>query len=314
MKEPLITDAEIRHSNVLTNARFEYSELQLDLFFFILSRLKRDQKSLVYELDIKELSFMTGKKYDFQYLWEATDEMMSKVFWIKTAKDPEQLVMFQRIKFLTGTGIIEFKLTEDILSHLFDLKNNFTSYAISAALRLKSKYAKRLYPLCSQWKNLGQTKKCSIQDFKDIMGVPTGKLEAFKDFRVNVLEVARKQINETTELHIEFELEKRGKNYKNIIVKITPQASAALPPIDLDNHTPTILGIPPQQYENCVIALEDFRIKGKFRQAILASADHIRYTNRFKNDLKTGKIKATKNPGGLLLVLLELVKAKPQPA
>ena len=42
MNQPLMTELEIRQSNALANARFEYSELQLDLFFFMLSRLRKN--------------------------------------------------------------------------------------------------------------------------------------------------------------------------------------------------------------------------------------------------------------------------------
>ena len=72
MNQAPISDLEVRQSNALTNARFEYSELQLDLFFFMLSKLRKSQESLVYELNIKELSLLTAKKYDFPYLWQAT--------------------------------------------------------------------------------------------------------------------------------------------------------------------------------------------------------------------------------------------------
>ena len=55
-------ELEIRQHNALTNARYEYTELQLDLFFFIISKLRKDEKDTIYQLDIKELSSLTGKR------------------------------------------------------------------------------------------------------------------------------------------------------------------------------------------------------------------------------------------------------------
>ena len=313
MNQPLIPDLEIRHSNVLTNARLEYTELQLNLFFFILSKLGKNREKLVYELDIKEMSMLTGIKYDLRIMWEATDGMLLKSFWIKTAKDPEQLVMFQRIKYLTGTGIIEFELTRHILPHLFDLKEKFTSYGLAAALRLSSKYAKRIYPLCSQWKNLGQTKKQDIQEFKEMLGIPADTLKAFKDFRVNVLDLSVKQINELTEFHIDYKLEKRGKNYKNIVFTITSQALST-PIIDLD-ATPSILpGVQQHQYENAVKILDEIRMAAKPRQIILNDPEHVMGTNRFYYGMKLGTIKAKSNAAGLLLSHLGLFESRQKPA
>ena len=59
------------------------------------------------------------------------------------------------------------------------------------------------------------------------------------------------------------------------------------------------------QYENAVRILDELRItNAKHRQTILASTAHIAEVNRYSHDLKTGKVQANKNPGGLLGVLL----------
>ena len=117
-------------------------------------------------LNIKDLSLLTGKKYNAAYLHKATSDMGSRVFEVQTETRYRQLWMFQRVDYLLGQGIIEIKLTEDITPYLFDLKENFTSYELASALRLTSKYAKRIYQYCSQWKDQGETKKYDIQDFK----------------------------------------------------------------------------------------------------------------------------------------------------
>ena len=321
MNQALTSDLEVRQSNALTNARFEYTELQLDLFFFMLSKLRKNQDSLVYQLNIKELSTLTGKKYDFPYLWQATEGMMSRVFSIPTGKYPEQLSMFQRIKYLTGTGIIEFELTRHILPHLFHLKDNFSSFGLSAALRLTSKYAKRIYPLCSQWKDLGKTKRYSIRELKvmlnllDDKDLDKEKLKSFKDLRVNVLDRSIKQINEHTELHVDYTLEKVGRTYEYITFTVKPQALTTPIPVDFVVTTPTLPGVQQSHYDNAARILDELRITdAKHRQTILSSATHVAEVNRYNHDLKTGKVKASRNPGGLLLVRLGLVAAKvPKP-
>ena len=164
-------ELEIRQHNALTNARYEYSELQLDLFFFIISKLRKGDKDTVYQLDITELSSLTGKRYNGAYLHKATADMGARMLEVEDANEYQQIWMFQRIRYLKGQGIIEFDLTRHVLPFLFDLKNNFTSYELAAALRLTSKYAKRVYQLCSQWKDIGETKKYDLQDFKRMLGL-----------------------------------------------------------------------------------------------------------------------------------------------
>jgi plasmid replication initiation protein len=315
MKQSLSSDLEVRQSNVLTNARSEYSELQLDLFFFILSKLRKTQDSLVYQLNIKELSSLTGNQYHLPHLMEATEGMIGRVFTAKTERGPGQFAMLQSAVYITGTRIIEIELTRLVLPHLFDLKDNFTSYALAAALRLTSKYGKRIYQLCSQWKDVGETKKYDLQDLKKMLGLidekGNEKLKEFTDFRKTVLDVAVKQINEHTELHVSYKLGKVGRSYQNITFTVKPQALAQTIPFDLVATAQDVPGVQQSHFDNAARILDELRITDpKHRATILASAAHVAEVNRYNHDLKTGKVKATRNPGGLLLVRLGLVAPK----
>jgi len=310
---------EIRQHNVLTNARYDYTEMQQDLMFFLISKLNPDNKDS-YSLSIVELSKLTGKKYNAAYLHKATADMGSRVLEVLTENSYEQIWMFQRVKYHLGQGIIEFDLTKHILPYLFDLKNNFTSYELAAALRLTSKYAKRIYPLCSQWKDLGETKKYDLQDFKKMLGLLDSKgnekMKQITELRTNVLDVAVKQINEHTELHISYKLEKVGRSFKNITFTIKPQALAEPIPFDLVAAAEPLPGVQQSHLDNAARILDELRITdAKHRQTILSSAAHVAEVNRYNHDLKTGKVKASRNPGGLLLVKLGLVAPKaPKPA
>jgi plasmid replication initiation protein len=307
-------EIEIRQHNALTNARYDYTELQQDLMFFIISKLRPDNKDS-YSLNIMELSKLTGKRYNATYLHKATADMGSRVLEVLNEKSYKQIWMFQQVEYHLGKGIIEFDLTKHILPYLFDLKDNFTSYELAAALRLTSKYAKRIYPFCSQWKDLGETKKYDLQDFKKMLGLIDDKghekMKQLIDLRTNVLDVAVKQINEHTELHVSYKLEKVGRSFKNIIFTVKPQALAEPIPFDLVATAQAVPGVQQSHYDNAARVLDELRITdAKHRQTILTSAAHVAEVNRYNHDLKTGKVKAARNAGGLLLVRLGLVVSK----
>jgi plasmid replication initiation protein len=131
------------------------------------------------------------------------------------------------------------------------------------------------------------------------------------DFRESVLDVAVKQINEHTELHISYKLEKRVRTYKNIVFTVKSQALAETIPFDLVATVQDVPGVQQSHLDNAARILDELRITdAKHRQTILASATHVAEVNRYNHDLKTGKVKASRNPGGLLLVRLGLVAAK----
>lgn len=306
-------ELEIRQHNALTNARYDYTELQQDLLFFIISKLRKGDTDTIYQLDIMELSSLTGKRYNGAYLQKATADMGSRMLEVEDASEYQQLWMFQRIRYLKGQGIIEFDLTRHVLPFLFDLKNNFTSYELAAALRLTSKYAKRIYPICSQWKDKGETKKYDIEDFKKRLGLlddkGNDKVARISDLKSKVLDIAVKQINEHTELHISYTLEKKGKAFKNITFTVKPQALAETIPFDLVPTSTAPAGMQQHQVENAGRLLTQLSITTPALVAIiLASPAHVAACNKFAHDLKTGKHAKAHSLSGLLLTILGLKK------
>ncbi len=59
---------EVRQHNAITNARYEYSEMQLDIFLYLLAKLRKDKTDGVYEVSVGEMAKLTGKKYNYQQL------------------------------------------------------------------------------------------------------------------------------------------------------------------------------------------------------------------------------------------------------
>ncbi len=308
------TELEIRQHNALTNARYDYTELQLDVLFFLISKLRKEQTALIYELSIKDLSALTGKQYHYPYLRKATADMGSRVFEVETPRGHQQLWMFQHVLYITGQGIIEIKLSEAVLPFLFGLKDNFTSYGLAAALRLGSKYAKRIYQLCSQWKDLGETKKYDLQDLKKVLGLldekGNEKMKQVGELRSYVLDPAVKQINEHTELHISYTLEKKGRAFKNIVFTVKPQALAETIPFELMPGAAAPAGLAQHQVDNAGRLLAQLGIiTPALITQILTSAAHVAACNKFAHDLKTGKHAKAHSLSGLLLTILGLKKA-----
>jgi plasmid replication initiation protein len=239
--------------------------------------------------------------------------MGSRMFEVETPERHMQLWMFRSVEYVKGTRIIEVTLSDKILPYLFNLQNNFTSYELAAALRLSSKYAKRIYPLCSQWKDKGETKKYDIQDFKKMLGLlddkGNDKAARISDLKSKVLDIAVKQINEHTELHVSYTLEKKGKAFKNIVFTVKPQALADTIPFDLVPSATAPAGLAQHQVDNAGRLLAQLSITTPaLVNQILASPAHVAACNKFAHDLKTGKHAKAHSLSGLLLTILGLTK------
>lgn len=305
---------EVRQANALTNARYEYTETQANIFLVLLSKLRKDSPDDVYQISVSELEKLTNKKLNYKQLRLSTEEMMARVHKVHTHHNGKevfrQLVLFKRIDYILGTGVIELEFNEYAIPYLFDLKNNFTSFQVQAALNLPSKHAKRIYQICSQWKDKGQTKKVSILELKTTLGLVDDKgneeYTDFNMFRKKVLDVAVKQINEKTDLYINCQLEKVGRAFQNIAFTVQSQVPATTIPFDLvPDATPTA----PHQVENAGRLLTQLGIiTPSLVEQILANSAHVAACNKFAHDVKTGKHAKTRSLSGLLLTVLGLKK------
>lgn len=310
-------ELQVRQHNAITTARYEYSELQLDIFLYLLSMLKQGKTDGIYEIVVKDLSAMTGKEYKYAYLRKATEDMGGRMFEITTPKRLEQLWMFQRVAYVLGEGRIEIEFANPIKPYLFDLKDNFTSFQLYAALRLSSKYAKRIYALCSQWKDKGQTQTFSLDEFKKMLSLLDDKgneqykpISMFKKF---VLDESVKQINKHTDLEISYTLQKRGRSFNSVTFTVKAQPLAIVLPMK-DGPAKAgaaLAGVSDAQYQNARLLLEKWNIKrADVVNQIMNSADLVQEVNKFAYELQTGKVKVEKNVAGYLLTRLGLKAPK----
>lgn len=297
----------IRQHNVITQARYDYSACQLDIFFYLLSRLRReDLATQEYLLYVRDVESLTGRKWNYQQLREATADMGSRMFEIEGETTYQQLWMFQRVEYVKGKGCVIIQLAHPIRPFLFNLKDNFTSYELHSALKMTSKYAKRIYQLVSQWKDKSSTPTYDLGDFKEMLHLkdPKGKEDELfaniSQLKLRVLDIAVRQINEHTDLRIGYELLKKGRSYSLIRFNIEVQPRQDQP-LQFDQ---------PADPNRLATAREHLNRLGIIQPAlveqILGDPKHVDQLFRFVFQLKTDKVKADKNPAGLFLRMCNL--------
>ena len=293
---------EIRQHNALTTARYEMSACEMDIVFSLLSKLsKQDKSGTVYEIRVQELQELTGRTWNYKQLLDSTEHLNSRVYHIDTGKTLLQVSLLASALYRKGEGTIELEISERMRPYLIDLKSNFTSYRLQAAFSLSSKYAKRIYQLASQWKDIGETKTYSLDEFKGMLKLkdPSGKepeqYAQISSLQKYVLDVATTQINEHTDLRIKYELLKKGRSYQSIKFYVNTQVPQQLPiPFELEAND--------AKAQLARKHLETLGIQDpQLVQDILQSAKHVDALFAFIYKLKTEKIKANTNPGGLFL-------------
>ena len=306
----LISELEIRMSNALVEARYEYSEIQLDILFYVMACLRKDKDDravLNYELDVAELENLRQKKIHTSRLQEIIEGMGNKPLSVRTPDmtDPDDFYsvwLFQGAKYLKGKKVLKVRLSELIVPYLFDLSKSFTSIQLQSILLMTSKYAKRIYQICAQWKNSrnGESKIFEIDNFKEMIGIDSNEYKQIGQLKTSVLQIAVKQINQYSDLKVSYEFIKKGRAFVQIKFTIEDQKAPQIP-IDYRYN---------EKQARAKIQLEKLGIVDeKLLGQILTQ--HLDGFNKWLYDYQTGKFKVATSPAGHLLKTLGLVTSKP---
>lgn len=213
----------IIQSNAITAGRQDLSACEMDIFFIILSKIGTQSAKSIFRIYSTDIELITGRKWNQKQLRNATNQLGEKKIEIKSKIDYTRIWMFQSVHSFFGKGYFEVLLSEPIIPYLEDLKNNFTVMGLKAALAISSKYSKRIYSIACQWRNAraGQ-KHFQLEEFREMLGLKDPNNlkeelhERISDLKVYVLDIAMKQINEHTDIKIEYKLIKQGRSFTGI--------------------------------------------------------------------------------------------------
>ncbi|EAK8496588.1 replication initiation protein [Campylobacter jejuni] len=143
---------------------------------------------------VRELCYSMAKKAyveDFKLLDETTMKEKS-VF--------QAMPLFKFIRYEQGQSYVTYQLNDSLTEYLLDQKRDFTQLKFSDIQQMKSAYSIRIYNmLVCELKQNRQSLKMNLAVLQNILEVPKS-LEVWQDFKINVLERAKKDINTKSNL------------------------------------------------------------------------------------------------------------------
>ena len=123
-----------------------------------------------------------------------------------------EVPLFTALRYVPSEGVIRLRFTKEIIPHFMQLiGGNFTQHEIGYLARLSSVYAIRLYRMLH--KELWKAKPIDIELEELRYMLQLGdKYTAIKDFKINVIDIAVREINQTTDLTVSYENIKHGRS------------------------------------------------------------------------------------------------------
>ena len=216
----------LEEHNDLITAQYDMPASEQDIFALVLSQIKKeDPPEQRYRVLVKDIVAITQKQVDYTKVEKSAKKLLSRVCTIiRDNGDPLYTSMISDAEHIRGSGYIEIGVSSKLRPYLVDLKANFTRYQLRMFGALRSKYSKRIYKMLSQFKNTG-IMRISVEELKTrlkLLDPKTGR-EAFKTWTIfanKVLEVAKQEINEFTDIRCAFKAHKTKRKFTHLEFKI----------------------------------------------------------------------------------------------
>ena len=253
----------IVQDNAITSARYEMNALEKNIIYMMMAQLRKDDNAdTIYYISVRELMDKTGTRNSYDDFKRATEQLVGRVLQIHRPNgNLLQVAMISSAEYIVGQGIIEIGLDPKIRPFFFDLKQNFTAFQLHMALSLDSKYAKRVYEMLAQYRNLGALTidvielKRRLYLYDDKTG--TEQYKNWADFERRILTVAQKEINEKTDLRIMYTPIKAGRRVGSL--KFTIKAGVQQMVIDYKDENTALFSR----------LVNDFRLRKEQAQAVI---------------------------------------------
>lgn len=201
--------------NSLIMGNYNMTTLEQKIFLIMVSTIKKD------DIDIAPTIF---KVRDIAGLLKVTPELlyrdlplacktiMSKVIEIKNKNGNWKMFnIISYAEYRHKQGLILIKVNSDAKPYLLQLKDYFTSFRLENALNLDGKYAIRIYQLTKSNLYLGFL-VLEVKDLKEKLKLTQKSYEKFSNINAKVIKPSIKEINEKTDVALEVELIRSGRD------------------------------------------------------------------------------------------------------
>jgi plasmid replication initiation protein len=252
--------------NDLVEARYSLTLQEKRLILWLISKIHPDEEDFKkHKLSVQEFMKLMELKGNANYkeLQKITLGLMKKVLVIKRPEEKTltQVNWINYAHYKEGSGKIEVSFSDAMKPFLLHLKSQFTAIELTDLMQFTSIHAIRIYELLKQYQNIGE-RIISIPEIKECCGV-IDKLKKYNNFEKKILLIAKREINEKSDISFEFERIKDGR--KIVAIKFLISKNKAY---ELKNN-PEIHTKEVKRKPSIVSTLKDFGLSMKIINQLL---------------------------------------------
>ncbi len=217
-----MTNAIVTKSNYLIEAGYKLSLNEQRLILSAIAQLDgRKPPPKSYEFIINAASFSETFNIPIKQAYETLEDASSKLYerdiktYDRTAKTRERFRWVDRVKYWDGEAKVTLSFSPWVLPYLTMLHQQFTSYELKQISQLNTAYAIRFYELLVQFIKTGE-RYITLEKFRDLLELKD-QYQRFFDLKKRIIEPSIIEINRKTDLTVEWDVMKKGKNITGLI-------------------------------------------------------------------------------------------------
>jgi len=201
----------VKQSYEINNANYSLNALETDLIMKMISEIKtEDEDFKPYRFKVLALEKALKRKLDRNSIKIMAKELRRKNLTIDKGKDGFLVTGWvSSFEYFSKTGEIELCFDPKLKPYLLQLKSHFVKTDLQQIFKLPSEYSKRLYMIFKQRENICSF-KISVIELQKMLEVPKSLL-LYGNLKAKVISFGIEQINEKTDLEIEFKEIKTGR-------------------------------------------------------------------------------------------------------
>lgn len=179
---------------------------------------------LEYEFNIRDYCKVCGIDYsggkNYKDIKATIKKLSDRSMWLDDGESETLMRWLSHVKINKKSEKVNIEIDRTIAPFLFELKEKFTQYQLYNILAMKSAFSVRIYELMKSYA-YQKSKTFEITELKRLLKVEDVKsYKNFADFKKRVLDKAQEEINELTDINIEFDPVTKGRKTVSVIFRI----------------------------------------------------------------------------------------------
>ena len=212
----------VTKSNSLVEAGYKLSLNEQRLVLMMISQLdgrKPISQNGEFTITANEFAeaFGISVKQSYEILNEATSRLYERDIktFDKKAKIRGRFRWVDGVKYWDGEGKVTLSISRHIAPYLSLLHQQFTTYDLNQVTKLTSSYSIRFYELLIQFLKTGE-RFISLDKIRALFELTT-EYPRFYDFKRRILKPAIDEINDHTDLVVDWDVKKKGRVITGLI-------------------------------------------------------------------------------------------------